>query len=189
MELGRSSPYKIRAHPWLVMVTITVLPCSFCLSFWLAGCQSEPRGNLNCKHENVGIEFLRIINNYGKPFLIISNSLCFLQSRHKVLLSFLFFQLQFSFSFFFPSNLLGFFRNIFYWNKQRTLLYLNFSYFAIGTRDGFKVFDSETGTLCYERGKFFNTNSYSSFLFVYLVYVHFVLLCFFFLLNRILAFC
>ncbi|XP_034699052.1 autophagy-related protein 18b-like isoform X1 [Vitis riparia] len=25
------------------------------------------------------------------------------------------------------------------------------SYFAIGTRDGFKVFDSETGTLRYER--------------------------------------
>ena len=145
--------------------------CSFRFSLFLPGCR-ESRRNPNSKHENVGIQFLRIINSYGKSFLIIPNPLRFLQSRYKVLLPFLLFLLHFYF-FLFPI-FFRLFGNLLYWNKQRILVFLNFSYFAIGTRDGFKVFDSETGTLRYERGKFFNTSSYSLFLFVYLIYICFL---------------
>nr|POE57055.1 autophagy-related protein 18b [Quercus suber] len=34
------------------------------------------------------------------------------------------------------------------------------SCFVIGTRDGFKVFDTNTGRLCYERGEFSNQYFY-----------------------------
>lgn len=45
-----------------------------------------------------------------------------------------------------------------------------FSLFVIGTREGFKVFDSNTGRLCYERGEFSDQKSYCLFYaFVYII--------------------